>query len=119
MIYRLESSLSSSSSTTDTKKERKQSIKQPMHDDRSDGSNSLTSSPPVKRVAKEDDKEKNLTNGTNINHGENFILRQNGSHNEISFRNNDNKFERNREEITNGTRRTTSGTTVSFFFFLF
>jgi len=117
MIYRLESSLSSSSSA-DTKKERKQSIKKPLHDDRSDGSNSLTSSPPVKRVAIGDYNEKNLTNGTNINHEENFSFRQNGLHSEISVRNNDTKFELNRDEITNGTRCTASGTTVSFFFLI-
>jgi len=115
IIDRLESS---SSSSSDRKQEKKISIKKSLHDDHSDGSTSLTSSPPVKRVARRNYNEKNLINGTSTNHEEDFNSRQNGLHDEISFRNKSNeiKFELNREEIINGPQRTTSGTTVSLCF---
>jgi hypothetical protein len=119
IIDRLESI---SSQSSDNKKEKKISIKQKsLHDDHSDGSTSLTSSPPVKRIARRDYNDKNLTNGNSKIHEESFVIHQNGSHTEISVQNNEKsneiKFELNREEIINGVgRRTTSGTTVSFSF---
>ncbi len=103
-VRKLIDRLECSSSSSDTKKDKKISMKKTLHEDHSDGSTSLTSSPPVKRVARSDYNEKKLFNG---------------SHDAVSFRNNSSneiKFELNREELNRKTRRTASGTSVSFYF---
>jgi hypothetical protein len=108
MIDRLEST---STSSSDMKKEKKMTIKKSLHDDHSDGSTSITSSPPVKRVARRDHNEKNFINGNGILHSH-----ENGLSDDVSLRKNTSnqiKVEVNRDEIRNGCRRTASGTTVS------
>lgn len=93
MIDRLESSSTSSSSDLNkTKKTMTTTVKKSIHDDHSDGSTSWTASPPVKRLARSDFKEKHLINGnTSVN------TRTNGG----------------TADVRNTSRRTASGTTVS------
>ena len=113
LIDRLESS--SNSSTSEKKNERKISIKKSLHDDQSDGSTSFTSSPPAKRILRRDSNhEKPL-----VNRNESLIIDQTQLHVEQSPSKNTSselKFELNREEIMNKSRRTASGTSVSFSF---
>jgi hypothetical protein len=108
MIDRLESSSTSSSDV------KKTAIKKSLHDDHSDGSTSITSSPPVKRVARRDQNEKSFLNGNGSLHSH-----QNGSANDVVLRKNTSseiKVEVNRDDIRNTGRRTASGTTVSIRF---
>jgi len=118
MIDRLETSTSSSSNP---KAGRKISIKKSLHDDHSDGSISLTSSPPGKRIARRDYEEKSLINGTaSKNHDELFSLHKNDSHDEVFLKNNSSsngiKLEYDKNEIASSCRRTASGTNVSLVF---
>ncbi len=105
MIDRLESS---STSSSDMKKDKKMTIKKSLHDDHSDGSTSITSSPPVKRVARQDYNEKYFINGNGS-----LNSHQNGL---VDDRKSTLKVEVNRDDIRNTGRRTTSGTTVSIRF---
>jgi hypothetical protein len=91
-----------------------------LRDDHSDGSGSITSSPPVKRVARRGDNDTNLINENGSNHRNGFVVQPQPKEprNEVFFGNNKNmsngtKFELNKEEILNTGRRTASGTTVS------
>ncbi|CAF0885596.1 unnamed protein product [Rotaria sordida] len=117
LIDRLESSSTSSSSNIKTGK--KIPIKKSLHDEHSDGSTSLTSSPPVKRFARRDYNEKNLINENNHNNEENFVFIQDDTHDEIFFSTNNNKnmsneikFEIDREDTANEDRRTISVTSM-------
>ena len=103
MIDRLESSSTSSSSDLNkTKKTMTTTVKKSIHDDHSDGSTSWTTSPPVKRLARSDFKEKHLINGnTSVN------TRANGGTADV-------RVEVKRDDnVRNTSRRTASGTTVS------
>jgi hypothetical protein len=96
MIDRLESS--SNSQIT-----KKFSTKKSFHDDGGGGS--------INRITRRDDHENSLING----HNDGFIFRDKSPHEDIYIRTNPSnitRFELNRDEILNGGRRTTSGTTV-------
>lgn len=106
MIDRLESS--STSSSCDLNKPKKitttatTTIRKSIHDDHSDGSTSWTASPPVKRLARSDFKEKHLITGNT-----NFNTRPTGGTTDV-------KVEGKRsDDIGKTSRRTASGTTVS------
>ena len=83
LIDRLESS-STVSPSSDAKKDKKLTTRKSIHDEQSDLSNSLTSSPPTKRVARRDSTEEKKTN------------------------------DQQTKEVLNATHRTASGTTVCF-----
>lgn len=124
MINRLESS--SSSPSTNGKTTKKNSFKKSLHDENSDGSTSLTSSPPFKRFARRiNNNEKSSLNGHNTSTDENFGFTQSDSNDEVFFQNKnrhvndkpkETKFELKREENRTDSRRKISGTNVSFIF---
>jgi hypothetical protein len=108
MVDRLESSTTSSPTIKSTKKF---STKKSFHDDHSDGSITISSSPPFKRIPRRENQEKNLIDET-------FNYRHKSPHDEVFFqdkKSNVTRFSLNRDEIINGERRTTSGATVSCF----
>ncbi len=109
MVDRLESSSSSNNKTT-----KKSSTKKSFHDDHTDGLTNLTSAPSVHRVIRRETYDNDFTNGSNGG----FVFRHKSPHEEIYIRDNQanvTRFELDRDEIRNGGRRTTSGTTVSYF----
>ncbi|UJR27996.1 hypothetical protein I4U23_009254 [Adineta vaga] len=113
MIVRLESSTSSPSS----KVERKVSIKKPLHDDHSDGSPSLTSSPPIKRIARREYNEKLLINSNETSRNEDgFVYQINESNDDVFLDNhsisNGIKFEFTKEDMAKSCQRTASGATM-------
>ena len=115
MIVRLESSASSPSNA---KVERKISIKKPLHEDQSDTAPSLSSSPPIKRVARREHHEKKLINSNGVNRGDDGIVYQiNESNDDVFFDNRGLstgiKFEFTKEDMANSCQRTASGATVS------
>lgn len=107
MIDRLESTSSNSKGT------RKILAKKSFHEDYSDGSTSFSTSPPMKRTLRREKHESNITNGSNGS----FVFQRRSPHDEIYFRDNNSsnitRFELDRDEIINNSRRTASGTTVS------
>ena len=108
LINHLESSSPSTSKSTTTTA--RVSIKKPLHEDHSDGSASLTSSPPVKRVARREQNLPSSNNGAEISNGESFIFHRDQPSNETLHRSH---FELKRDESVARTQRTASGTTVS------
>jgi hypothetical protein len=80
-----------SSTPSSTKTSGKVSTKKFLHDDHSDGSSSLTSSPPVKRLARRDSNDTKQYDQTS----------------------NPYSFELNAIDVTNGCQRTIVDTTVS------
>lgn len=101
MIDRLESSSSNTKST------KKFSTKKSFHDDQSDSSLNLTSTPTVNQVTIRNNYDQHTTNGNNGS----FVFRHKSPHGDVT------RFELDRDEIMNGGRRTTSGTTVCYFSF--
>lgn len=104
MIDRLESSSTSSLSSDANKTKKTTIIKKTINDDQSDGSAGWTASPPVKRLARSDFKEKQL-----IHSNTNSTSRQSGVTTDV-------KVDVKRDNVQHANRRTASGTTVSFFF---
>ncbi|CAF0899795.1 unnamed protein product [Adineta ricciae] len=114
MIVRLESSASSPSNA---KVERKVSIKKPLHEDQSDTAPSLSSSPPIKRVARREHHEKKLINSNGVNRSDDGMVYQiNESNDDVFFDNHGLstgiKFEFTKEDIANSCQRTASGATM-------
>lgn len=107
LINNLESSSPSASKPTATARV---SIKKPLHEDHSDGSTSVTSSPPVKRVARREQTLTSSTTGAEISNGQSFIFHRDQPANETLHRSH---FELKRDEPIIRTQRTASGTTVS------
>ncbi|CAF0923296.1 unnamed protein product [Adineta steineri] len=107
MIDRLESSTTS----LNTKGTRKISTKKSFHDEHSDGSASITSSPSIKRATRRENHENSIIN----NNTGAFVFHQSTPPDDTYFRDNNSKvtrFELNREEIMNGGQRIASGATT-------
>ncbi|CAF1425246.1 unnamed protein product [Adineta steineri] len=123
MIVRLESSATSPNTNTSTKIEKKISSKKPLHDEHSDGSPGITISPPIKRIAKREFNEKNAINGINHNstthNKDGYVYQLTDTHDDVFVQNkstsNGMKFEFDKEELTIGCKRTTSGATMDEF----
>ncbi|UJR21423.1 hypothetical protein I4U23_024510 [Adineta vaga] len=108
LIDRLESS---SSSTSNTKATRRVVTKKSCHDDQSDGSISITSSPPNKRVTRRENYESGITS----NNDGGYVFRHRSPREDVYFRDDNSKitrFELNRDEIMNGGQRSAVGTTT-------
>lgn len=101
MIDRLESSSTSSLSSEPNKTKKTTIIKKTINDDHSDRSTGWTTSPPVKRLARSDCKEKQ-----SINANTSFTSSPNAGTTDV-------KMEVKRDDVHHGSRRTASGTTVS------
>lgn len=113
MIDRLESSSPNPQTT------RRFSTKKSFHDD-SENSISIKSTPQpppsssINRVSIRDTYDQHVTNINNNNNNSSFVFHQRSPRTDVTTR-----FELDRDEIMNGGRRTTSGTTVSYFDFIF
>ena len=108
MVDRLESS----SSTTNAKTTRRVTTRKSGQDDQSDGSISITTSPPNKRVTRRE----NFESGVTSNNNGGYIFRYRSPNDDVYFRDenaNVTRFELNRDEILNGGQRSAIGTTVS------
>ena len=105
LINHLESASPSASKSPATARV---SIKKPLHEEHSDGSNSVTSSPPVKRLARRDQTSPN--NDARMSHEESFIFHHDQPISDTLHRSH---FELKRDELGHRTQRSASGTTGS------